>query len=126
MILQSEKACVNAYMAAHSEETDWAWDADDDWGEEDWDNCYDDTAGDDAQTAGDGFLEPFGSRLGDAVGNKSEHFVWEGLQFSLSAEIGLNLTCAKSVFCLDGSAVWEKSLGGRETVVELAVSAQKQ
>ena len=57
---------------------------------------------------------------------KTRHFVREGLQFSPSAEMGLNLTCAKSVFCLDGSAVWEKSLGGRGTVVELAVPTQKQ
>ena len=57
---------------------------------------------------------------------ETQHFVWEGLQFSLSAEMGWNLTCAKSVFCLDGSAVWEKSLGGRGTVVALAVPAQKQ
>ena len=57
---------------------------------------------------------------------ETRYFVREGLQFSPSAEMGLNLTCAKSVFCLDGSAVWEKSLGGRGTVVELAVPTQKQ
>ena len=57
---------------------------------------------------------------------ETRYFVREGLQFSPSAEMGLNLTCAKSVFCLDGSAVWEKSLGGRGTVIELAVPTQKR
>ena len=54
------------------------------------------------------------------------YFVREGLHFLPLAEMVLNLTCAKSVFCLDGSAVWEKSLGGRGTGVELAVPTQKQ
>ena len=57
---------------------------------------------------------------------ETQHFVWEGMNLLPSAEMGLNLTCAKSVFCLDGSAVWEKNLGGRGTVAELAMPTQKQ